>query len=51
MKTNWKDVIPLASLLIAALALWNTMTSGSMEKALEIESRLSRLEAKLEGSK
>ena len=49
MKTNWEKVIPLASLLIAALALWNTMSSDGMEKALQIESRLSRLEAKIEG--
>jgi hypothetical protein len=38
----------MASLLIAALALWNTMMSDGMESALLIESRLSRLEAKME---
>lgn len=44
MKTNWEKVVPMASLLIAALALWNTMASDGMEKALEIERRLSYLE-------
>ena len=51
MKTNWEKIIPLASLLIAGLALWNTMANNGMEKALEIERRLSYLEAKSEGSK